>query len=215
MHASYFCHTSPKTFLFTPLAVHTRHFGCITITDLDRPTPVCCCCSLQTCTVVYVISSRGWIKNLYMKFPYSAKERIICHIINFDAKTFLFGRARRVCPLWSGWCWGLLTWPTLKNFIIRGSWRKQTAGHLAPGYWVVQLQVLHLWLIIKTSFVLRAAVARGLCFKTLAVPNQIRYPVWGQELVFLHALNAECLLRKSGLLLCIWNRWSLSEMPYI
>jgi hypothetical protein len=45
-----------KTFLFTPLAEHTRHYGCITITDLDRPSPVGCSCSLQTCTVVYSIS---------------------------------------------------------------------------------------------------------------------------------------------------------------
>jgi len=156
-----------------------------------------------------------------MKFPYSAKERIKCHIVrvsslvNFDAKTFLFVRARRVCPLWSGWCWGLLTWPTLKNVFIRGSWRKQTAGHLGPGYWVVWLQVWHLWLVIKTSLVLRAADALGSCFITLAVPNQIRYPVWEQELFLLHALNAECLLKKSDLLLCIWNRWSHSEMPYI
>jgi hypothetical protein len=164
MHTSYFCRTSPETFLFTPLAVHMRHFGCITITNLDRPTPVCCSCSLQTCTVVTGISSRGWIKHLYMKFPYSAKERINCHIIRvsslvkFDAKTFLFVRARWVCPLWSGWCWGLLTWPTLKNFFIRGSWRKQNPGHLAPGYWVVQLQVWHLWLIIKTSELLLLGV---------------------------------------------------------
>jgi len=65
---------------------------------LDRPTPVGCCCSLQTCSIVS--SSRGWIKNLFMKFPYSVKERLNCHIIrvsslvtwfvNFGAKTFVF-----------------------------------------------------------------------------------------------------------------------------
>jgi len=110
--------------------------------------------------------------------------------------------------------WTCCSWPTLKNFFIRGSWRKRTAGRLAPGYWVVRLQVWHLWLIIKTSLFLRAAVAQGLCFLTFAVPNQIRYPVWGQEPVLSHALIAECLLRISGLL-CIWSRWSRSEMPCI
>jgi len=31
------------------------------------------------------------------------------------------------CPLRTGWCLNLLTWPTLKNFVpIRSIWRKQT-----------------------------------------------------------------------------------------
>ena len=83
------------------------------------------------------------------------------------------------CVLSSGWCLDLLTWPTLKVFFIRGSWRKWTAGHLAPGCWVVQLRLWYLWFIFKTSLVLRAAVVRGLCFVTPAVPNHIRYPSLG------------------------------------
>ena len=36
--------------------------------------------------------------------------------------------ADSTCPLRTGWCLNLLTWPTLKNFLfIRGIWRKRTA----------------------------------------------------------------------------------------
>jgi len=90
--------------------------------------------------------------------------------------------ARGSCPLWSGWCLDLLTWPTLKNFLfIREIWRKWTAGQVTSSYWSVWLQVWHPWLVFTTSLILRAVVAWGPCFMTLTVPNQFRYPVSGQE----------------------------------
>jgi hypothetical protein len=226
MHTSYLCHTLPKTFLFTPLAVHARHYGCITIMDLDRRTPVGCCCSLQTCTVISSISfTRMNQESLYeISLLCQGKTKLLCHtsiqsrhlICKFWCQNFcvcLWGPEGCVHREVDG-VWTCCSWPTLKKFFIRGSWRKRTAGHLAPGYWVVWLQVWNLWLIIKTYLVLRAAVAQGLCFVTRC-PNQIRYPVWGQEPALLRALIVECLLRKSGLLLCIWSRWSRSEVPYI
>ena len=52
-YTSYFCHTALKTFLFPLLAVHTQHFGCVTVTDQDRPTYVEC----YSCLLTYVIIS--------------------------------------------------------------------------------------------------------------------------------------------------------------
>jgi hypothetical protein len=71
-HISYFLNTS----LFTPLAVHVQHFGCVTITNRDRLTFVECCSNLPTCVIVSNISFMGGIENLYMIFPYSSKGRV-------------------------------------------------------------------------------------------------------------------------------------------
>lgn len=90
--------------------------------------------------------------------------------------------ARGLCPLQSGWCLGLLTWPTLKNFLFfRGTSWEQTVALLITGCWAVWLHVRHPRLILKTFFIFRDAVTRGPCFVTLAVPNQFIYPMWGQE----------------------------------
>jgi len=35
---SYLHHTSLQSFNFTPFAVYTRHFACVTVIDRDRPT---------------------------------------------------------------------------------------------------------------------------------------------------------------------------------
>jgi hypothetical protein len=63
--------------------------------------------------------------------------------------------------------------------------KKANCWHVTCGCWSFQLQMWHPWLIFKTSIFLRAVVARGPCFVTLAVPNQFRYPVYGQEPGFL------------------------------
>jgi len=55
-HTLYFRHTSLTTFLFPPLAVHTRHFGCFTVMDRDRPAFVECCTFVPTCAIVWSVS---------------------------------------------------------------------------------------------------------------------------------------------------------------
>jgi hypothetical protein len=90
--------------------------------------------------------------------------------------------ARGPCPLRSGLCLGLLASPRLKNFLLtRGTWQEQTVGLLITGCWAVWLHVWYPWLLFITSFILRDAATQGPCFITLAVPNQFRYPVLGQE----------------------------------
>jgi len=65
-----------QTFLFLLLAYHTRHLGCITVTNRDRQ------CLLSTVPVYQLAPSfpvyllHGWIENLYMIFPYSIKARV-------------------------------------------------------------------------------------------------------------------------------------------
>ena len=62
-------------------------------------------------------------------------------------------RARGTCPLRSGWCLDLLTWPTLKNLpLFRSTWRRQTALHLTSGCRAVHLQMCHPWFVFKSSF---------------------------------------------------------------
>ena len=83
------------------------------------------------------------------------------------------------------------------------------------GQWML---VTPLPCLFKTSLTLRAAVTWGPCFATLAVPNQFRYRVWGQELSYLSLHTHHRLLTEegilSGLLLCSENRWSPTEIPY-
>jgi hypothetical protein len=62
-HTSYFLNTSLTTLLFTPLAVHTRHFASLSRTEIDQP--------LLSAVPVYrlalscpVYTSRGGIENL-------------------------------------------------------------------------------------------------------------------------------------------------------
>jgi hypothetical protein len=69
----------------------------------------------------------------------------------------------------------------MKNLLfIRGNWRDQTAGRLTIAYWMVWLHVWHPWLILKTSLIRIWYRWMPLLF-ALAVPNQFKYPVWGQE----------------------------------
>jgi hypothetical protein len=98
-HTSFFRHTSLTTFLFPPLADHTRHFGWFTVTDWDRPTFAECHTFLPTCPSFPVYHSRGWIEDLYMEFPYprQGKNKLSYTYIqyrhmfvNFGTKTFVF-----------------------------------------------------------------------------------------------------------------------------
>ena len=50
--------------------------------------------------------------------------------------------ARGPCPLQSGWCLDLLTWPTLKkSLFIRGIGIKRTPGCVTSGCWSIWLQM--------------------------------------------------------------------------
>jgi hypothetical protein len=55
-HTPYLINTSLTPFVFTPLAVHTLHSGCITITNLHRSTFVECCSTLLTCVIIFSTS---------------------------------------------------------------------------------------------------------------------------------------------------------------
>jgi len=103
-------------------------------------------------------------------------------------------RTREPCPLRSGWCLDLLTWPTLKNFFIRDIRRKRTAGHVTSGCWSDRLQVRHPLLVFETSLVLRTVVAQGTCFETLSQTNSdIRFR--DRNPAVLCTLFTDCLLR--------------------
>ena len=52
IYTSYFLSTSVTTFLFTPHTIHMRHFGCISVTNRDRPAFVECCSSISTFVIV-------------------------------------------------------------------------------------------------------------------------------------------------------------------
>ena len=76
--------------------------------------------------------------------------------------------ADSTCPLWSGWCLDLFTWPTLKNFLfVRGIWKKQTARLMTSACWSVQLQVWHHWLVFKTKYL------GSVCLKVETVYMQV------------------------------------------
>jgi len=47
-HTPHFLKTTLKTFFFTPLAFHTRHFSCVAVMNWDWPKFVECCSSLQS-----------------------------------------------------------------------------------------------------------------------------------------------------------------------
>ena len=64
----YFLKTSLTAFFFSPLAVHTRYFSCVAVTNRDWPNFVECCSSLSTCAINSVYLSRGGIESVYMIF---------------------------------------------------------------------------------------------------------------------------------------------------
>jgi hypothetical protein len=100
-HTSYLRRTTLKTFPFPPLAVHTRHFGCVTVTDRDRPTFVECYSCLPTWAIISVMSF-PWMnrESLYevSSPPLKKEETVISYrvsslviwFVNCDANTFVF-----------------------------------------------------------------------------------------------------------------------------
>ena len=75
-HTLYFCHTSLKASLFTPLMTHTQHYGCVTIANWQKPTSDECCFSLPTSAIVSSISfMRGNSETLYdISLPHQGKS---------------------------------------------------------------------------------------------------------------------------------------------
>jgi hypothetical protein len=70
-HTSYFPNTALTSFLFTPLDIHTRHC------HKPRNTYVCWVLFQYTDVLSFPVCFSWWgIKNLYVVFPYTVKERV-------------------------------------------------------------------------------------------------------------------------------------------
>ena len=90
----------------------------------------------------------------------------------------LWGPEGRVhCEVDGVWmCWPSPLW---KNFpFIRGIWRKRAARCMTSGYWSVQLQVWHPWLVLKTFLVLSCCCS-GLLLHNSCCPKPIQIPGLG------------------------------------
>ena len=73
-HTPYFLKISLTDFFFTPLAVHTWYFSCVTVTNRDWPTFVECCPILRNCAIISNVSfTRRNRESIHISF---AKGRV-------------------------------------------------------------------------------------------------------------------------------------------
>ena len=96
---SHFRHTSLKTFLFPP----TRHFGCVTVTDRDRPNFEFCSC-LWTCAIVYSISfTRMNRESLYkISSPQSNRNiKLSYHMCILSRHRVFKSWCQNICVSWA------------------------------------------------------------------------------------------------------------------